>query len=467
MSNTRRRPNLLVLQPDEFRQRALAFRGEDPVITPTLDRLASEALELERCYSTFPVCSPWRASFLTGQYPESNGVTANSNSHTAPYDIRLARHSVTLSDVLSDAGYDCGYIGKWHLDSPDPADYPYLEPRRGDGKVWDAYTPPERRHGFNHWFSYGCCDMHFTPHYWTGEGGPETRLDFERWSPEVEADEAIAYLRAEDGRRNPEQPFFLMVSMNPPHMPFDEVPERYRALYAGRTAEELLTSPIALGEPPAELPEARIRQADELGRIAREVVADYFAAVSGVDEQLGRILDCLEAQGLAEDTIVLFTSDHGDMMGSHSQMYKSLWYWDSIRVPCLLRWPGRLRPGRNPVIVNTADLMPSLLGLMGLAEATPEAVEGEDLSRAWLEGDSPARSGWYYNAELGARGHIDDEGMLVVRRSPRDLEQLIYYDLASDPDQRRNAAAEHPEAVARARARLDAWLEDTGDRWLR
>ncbi len=462
-----RKPNLLILQPDEYRRRAMGFRGEDPVLTPNLDRFAATALELNRCFSTYPVCSPWRASFLTGQFPETTGVTHNCNSVAARFDIRLASRAVCLSDVLSGAGYNCGYIGKWHLDSPNPADAPWLEPAREDGRTWDAWTPPERRHGFDFWFSYGCCDQHFTPHYWTGTGGPETVLQYRGWSPEIEADEAIRYLRAEDGRRDPDRPFLLMVSMNPPHMPFDEVPERYRALYAGLGPDELLTSPVACREAAPELTPAQ--RAASPGHIAeaRRVVGDYFASVSGVDDQLGRILTALEEEGLDEDTIVLFTSDHGEMMGSHGLMYKGVWYFDSTLVPCLLRWPQHISSGRSELVVNTPDWLPTLLGLLGLAAATPAAVEGVNLAPDLLSGRSRPRDGWYYNAELNARGITDDEGQLIVIRDGHDCEREIYYDLTSDPLQTNDIAARRPAAMQAARTRLDAWLRRTGDRWLR
>ena len=151
-------PNLVFVFPDEYRKQAMGFMNEDPVITPNLDAFAKESLVLTQALSNRPVCSPYRAMLFSGKYPHGNGVLTNCNSRTVQFENYLKDTERCFSDVLHDLGYCQGYLGKLHLDPPNEK-YEYTEGPRGDGTIWDAYTPPgPRRHGFDFWYSYGCCD---------------------------------------------------------------------------------------------------------------------------------------------------------------------------------------------------------------------------------------------------------------------------------------------------------------------
>ncbi|MDL2232718.1 sulfatase-like hydrolase/transferase [Ruminococcaceae bacterium OttesenSCG-928-L11] len=463
----KKQPNLLFIMPDEFRQMSMGFLGQDPTLTPCINRLAEESLCLPNAVSSYPVCSPYRASLFTGQYPWRNGVVGNCNTSTAQFGVYLSPGKTTLTDVLADGGYECGYVGKYHLDTPEPKDFDYIESRRGDGKVWDAFTPPHRRHKINFWYSYGCNDKHFKPHYWHNDDKVEDVREVEEWAPAHEADVVMRYLKNEDDRlRDSDKPFALFWSPNPPHMPFDQVPDSYKALYADRTPEELLTRPNALREPAPEIPENQRAERDAFRETATRHVANYFAAVSGIDEQVGKILDTLEHCGLAEDTIVIFTSDHGDMMGSHSLMYKGLWYDECFKVPFLIRWPGRIVPGKKDFFLNPADIMPTLLGLTGLE--CPTGVEGQNLAAGLTADWTPARDeGYYINPAVNARGVQDHRYYFVVVRDHHDEELTILYDREADPFQQENIAASHPEVVAAMRGRLEEWLLRTDDVWVR
>lgn len=224
-------PNLIIVMPDELRQQAVGLTKTDPVITPNLDKFSKEALNLTNAISNCPICSPARAMLFTGKFPVSNGVTDNCYSKTTEFDIQLKETDRCLSDVLQDSGYSQGYIGKFHLDSPNEKDAEYTEGWRGNpengGTLWDAYTPPgPRRHGFNFWYSYGCCDNHLSPHYWLNDAKVNERTDVDAWSVEHETGVAIDYIRNTDNEyRDENKPFFLMVAHNPPHMPFHAVPD--------------------------------------------------------------------------------------------------------------------------------------------------------------------------------------------------------------------------------------------------
>ena len=455
-----RPPNILFVICDELRAQAVPPAREDPTVTPNLDRFADESLALTDMVATSPVCSPYRALLLSGRYPHANGVLENCNSDQEGTANFLKPDEVCFTDVLAANGYQCGYIGKWHLDHPDPASYAHTEGRRRDGRVWDSFTPPGAgRHGCAFWYAYGVYDNHFYPHYWTGVSGIEERIDVHEWSVQHETDVAIDYLRNSAGQRDPEAPFCLVVSHNPPHMPFNRVPAEYRRAYSTLGPERLLNrGNVSLH-----------RQ----GALAAEAVEGYFAAITGIDEQFGRLLACLEEQGLADDTIVIFTADHGEMMGSHGRIGKGVWYEESVRIPFLLRWPGRIEPGQDDLLMSGADVHPTLLGLAGLADAISPQVQGTDYAPLFRGAAMPRPSSAFYlllanaHPELGNRG-IRTHGHTFVRvRESGAAEQLILHDNRSDPYQLRNVAADNPSLVRDLAAELDGWLQRTGDPWQR
>ena len=455
------RPNVLFVICDELRVQAVPPTREDPTVTPNLDRFAAQALALTDVVATYPICSPYRALLLSGRYPHQNGVLENCNSDRKGTANYLSPDETCFTDVLAAHGYQCGYVGKWHLDHPDPASYAHTEGYRRDGRVWDSFTPPgPGRHGCAFWYAYGVYDNHFYPHYWTGDGGIEERIDVRgEWSVRHETDVALDYLRNTSGQRDPAAPFCLVVSHNPPHMPFNRVPAEYRRPYSCLGPERLLNRANVR-------PEGR-------GLAAADSVEGYFAAITGIDEQFGRLLGCLEEQGLADDTIVIFSADHGEMMGSHGRIGKDVWYEEAVRIPFLLRWPGRVAPGRDDLLLGGADVYPTLLGLTGLAGAIPPQVQGTNYAPL-LRGESMPRptSALYLqltnaHPELGSRG-LRTHGHTFVRiRQPGAGEQLILHDNRADPYQLRNAAAANPALVRRLAAELDGWLERTGDPWQR
>ncbi|MBI5094831.1 MAG: sulfatase [Candidatus Hydrogenedentes bacterium] len=452
-----KRPNLLFVFPDEFRRQAIGCTGADPVITPNLDRFATESLLLTNTYSNRPVCSPFRASMLTGRYPFSNGVVTNCYSGSAPYHIQLRESERCISDVLHDRGYHCGYIGKWHLESPHE---PYVDPR-GPKNAWDEYTPlGPRRHGFEFWHSYGCYDDHLHPHYWIGDAPRDKAAHFDEWSPRHETTTAIEFLRNTDGKQRPaDKPFALFMSMNPPHMPFDAVPPEYVERYGAKTCEKLLTRP-------------NVDFTTKEGQIAKRSAKNYFGAVTGIDEQFGRILQCLKEQGLENDTIVVFTSDHGEMMGSHGRMYKSVWFEEAFGIPFIIRWPGKIRPRRDDLLLSVPDFMPTLLSLMGLERDIPKAVEGTDYSAAF-RGEHTRRptSALFIRSapelpDAEVRGIRTMRYTYVIER-PGNTESRSLYDNEQDPYQLKNIAGAQPALEKELERELHTWLDRTRDPWRR
>ncbi len=452
------RPNLVFVFPDEYRPQAVGVANEDPVITPNLDAFAGESLVFTDAISNRPVCSPYRAMLFSGKYPHANGVLGNVNSSTVQYENFLREDERCFSDVLHEAGYAQGYIGKLHLDPPNEEAY-YTEGPRGDGRVWDSYTPPgPRRHGFDFWHSYGCCDWHNQPHYWHGDARIDQRLEVHEWSTKHETDVAVDYIENSTGWRDPDKPFSLFVAFNPPHMPFDQVPAEYVERYGDATHEELLTRPNVA--------------ADERGDRARRDVKNYFAMVTGVDEHFGRILQALDDQGLKENTIVVFTSDHGEMMGSHGLMGKSVWYEESMKVPLMVRWPGHIGVGTDDLLIGTADLTSTLLSLIGHKDVIPDAMQGNDYAAGLLceEIDRPSSAlyletnpGWPEGGRRGVRTH---RYTYVVERSREGDECEILHDNQEDPYQLANVAEDQSGVVSDLKGEMEGWLRKTGDPWI-
>lgn len=444
------RPNLLYVFPDQYRVFALGFMNADPVLTPNLDRFRQQSLFLPNATSSAPVCSPHRAMLFTGRWSHETGVTGNCNSRSDSY---LRADEVCFSDVLDAQGWYCGYIGKLHLDKPTEDDAKYGEGPRGgpNGVVWDTYTPPERRHNFRFWHAYGCCDRHLKPHYWVNDAKIDERLDVDGWSVEHETNVAIDFINNADGKqRDPNKPWALFISHNPPHPPYNQVPDRYREPFKDKTAADLLNRPNVSGEQ------------------GHRAVVDYFSEVYGVDDQFGRLLAALEASGEADNTIVVFTSDHGEMMGSHGRMGKSVIHEESYRVPYLIRWPEKLKDRENPLHLTTPDVMPTLLGMMGAGEQIPQQVQGHDHSQLLLTGRGEQPKSSFYRMGSAAPG----EGNRGIRTDRYTFlvsfgsgETVTLFDNQADPYQLKNIAADNEPLCRELVAELNRWLVAVNDPW--
>lgn len=353
-----KQPNIIYVFADQWRRQAVGFMEQDEVITPHMDRFAQESAVFTQAVSCTPLCSPHRSSLMTGKYALSTGVYTNCKNGLS---VMLSPEETGIGDALKAGGYETGYIGKWHLDLPEQN----VEPNPASGaKEWDAYTPPgPKRMGFDYWYSYGTFDEHLTPHYW--KDSPE-QIQINEWSVAHETDVALAFM---EEKRQQDKPFALFLSWNPPHSPFELVPEKYKELYKDKTIEKRANVQIAdpfLVHTGETIPGGE----EQWERSAK----DYFAAISGIDEQFGRLLESLNNWGIAEHTIVVLTSDHGELLGSHGMFAKHSWHEESIGVPFMIRWPERLRAHVCEEVLNTVDIMPTLLDLAGLS--IPGTVQG-------------------------------------------------------------------------------------------
>lgn len=421
------RPNVVFVFADQWRAQATGYAGDPNVQTPHLDRLRAESADLVNAVSTCPVCSPYRGSLLTGQYALTHGVFMN--------DVPLRNEAASIAEAYKAAGYDTAYIGKWHL----------------DGRGRSNFIPRERRQGFDYWKVLECThNYNQSPYY---ADAPE-KLFWDGYDAIAQTRDAQQYLRDRTGER----PFLLMLSWGPPHNPYETAPEEFRRMY----------DPDALV--------LRENVPDDAAAWARRDLAGYYAHCSALDACVGDLLRTLDETGLAENTVFVFTSDHGDMLGSQGQMRKQRPYDESIRVPLLLRYPAALgRAGR--VIAKpfgTPDIMPTLLGLCDVP--IPAGVEGADhaplLRGEERDGDGAALIACYapFGEWTRKSGGREYRGVRTRRHTyVRDLDgPWLLYDNEADPFQMRNLA-DAPSARS-IQAELDAMLRqilrERGDAFL-
>ncbi len=365
-SRQRKLPNVVFLFSDQQHARTVSAYGGTPVLTPNIDRLAREGRRFDNSISTYPVCSPYRGMLLTGLSPMHNGVVGN--------DTPLPDNLPTFGKLFRDAGYRTGYIGKWHLEST----------RRG-------FVPPARRQGFDDfWAVHSCNHEHFYSPYYRDD--PNRELTHRGYEPHSQAALAIELIRQS---AQTEKPFCLVLSFGPPHGPYKaprENERRFRPeedipLPANVNEREVVDELLRTDNRPITKRQARSRAnhravLDNDLRIRRRILRGYYGACEALDVSVGRILDALDDLNLADDTIVVYTSDHGDMVGSHRMLSKQLPFEESIHTPFLLRYPRSVEAGSSTAaLLEPTDILPTLLSLAGV-EYEAEAFDGRDRSQA-------------------------------------------------------------------------------------
>lgn len=327
-----KKPNILVIVADQWRAQSFGYAGDPNVHTPNLDKLASISINITNAISGCPVCSPFRASLLTGQRPLTHGVFVN--------DVPLKTKAVTIAKVLKQAGYDTACIGKWHVD--------------GHGR--DTFIPRERRQGFDYWKVRECTHDYNNSQYY---GDTPERLTWKGYDAIAQTEDAKNYITQHAGSP---KPFFLYLAWGPPHNPYETAPDEYKRLY---NAADIRLRPNV---PPS--------AADK----ARKDFAGYYAHCTALDHCIGDLWQTLKDAGLEQNTIILFTADHGDMLGSQANIRKQRPWDESIRIPLLIRYPSAFGDSGKQygALINAQDLMPTLLGLSKVK--IPGTVEGLDYS---------------------------------------------------------------------------------------
>jgi arylsulfatase A-like enzyme len=412
------RPNVLFLMADQWRAQATGYAGDPNVKTPHLDRLAARSANFVNAVSGLPVCSPCRASLLTGQRPLTHGVFLN--------DVPLNPRATTIAKVLKMNGYDTGFIGKWHVD--------------GHGRV--RFIPPERRQGFDYWKALECTHDYNNSVYYAD--GPTKRV-WPGYDAFAQTEDARRYLRA---HAKGKKPFALFVSWGPPHNPYPTAPRKYRAMYDPARLKLRANVPAAAAQ------------------AARRDLAGYYGHCTALDACVGELWKTLREAGIEENTLLVFTSDHGDMLGSHNLSRKQKPWDEAIRVPLVLHLPRQLgtRGRKLTAPINTEDLMPTMLGLCGVA--IPRSVEGIDYSGHARGEKNPSDSAALITcvAPFGewtrGKGGREFRGVRSERYTyVRDLKgPWLLYDNEKDPYQLDNLVGKQEHTGLQAK--LDRLLRD-------
>ena len=461
------RPNILFIYPDQMRYDAMGCSGNPVIKTPNIDRLSAEGVHFTEAYTSYPICCPFRASVMTGKYAQGHGMIQNH--------FPLRGGQTFLAEILRDAGYRTGYVGKWHL----------------EGGPKPGFVPPDRRFGFEHFVGFNRGHEYMSSIYYDDVG---QAYHSARYEPDYQTDQFLEFIsnaaEADDGR-----PFFGYVSYGPPHFPMD-MPDHLRRVYA---PDEV---PLPPGVPDPDLQkrvqahrneilcggdprsghrshaahETKKVGESETEREVREFIAEYFGMIHNIDWNLGRVLNRLDALGIAERTIVVFFSDHGDMCGQHGSYcgIKNQAYRAAMHVPLIIRYPARFKTRRTGAMVDVGvDMMATILDICGLE--LPPARNSESYLPV-LDGrsDTAREVIWYQVftqtggnpgefAPFAERG-IRTRDWLYVRR--RD-ERALLFDERTDPNEQVNLVNEpaHTGLMDEFDARIADHMKSTGDRW--
>ncbi len=470
------RPNIVVIVADQMRRPAMGFWSKpeyagalngvsDPVKTPHLDALAAEGVVFTQAIANFPLCSPFRGMLLSGLYPHKNGV--NNNTRKDRTDS-LREDVDTLPEVLRDSGYATALVGKahWHVNRPvfdENGDYQGTESSPGGHYLaetdYDTYIPPgPGRQGFDYWYQ-SISHNHQNPLIYSNDpsaiDGKADGVQHRKgvYSSVDQANQIIEYLQTENSKRDVNSPFFVLWTLDPPHSPYESIAdtdaEIFREFYEDAAIGDLLNRPNA--DP----------------NIGAKFIRYYLSMVTLIDREIGRVVASLKEQGLYENTIIVFTSDHGELMGSHGDTGKNKVFEESLGIPLIVSFPEKLSHRVESALLGIPDIMPTLLGLAELESKTPQYLDGENLAPLLLDPDSASdlrrKSSFYY----GPKGQLGVRTERYTYAIERDGALLALFDNVKDPYQLSPLKLKGLPDVDRAflRKELGSWICGTDHPW--
>ena len=425
------RPNVLFILSDDQGPWAMRCAGNTDIITPALDEIAAAGIRFTDFFCVSPVCSPARASLMTGDIPSRHGVHDWIRAgNVGDQRVDFLAGQTLLTDCVAAAGYRCGLIGKWHLGASDMP-----------------------RAGYVTWFAH---PSGMSPYYNVPMQDGNRTVTIERYLTDEISDRALTFVRDESRRA---EPFWLSLNYTAPHYPWiDAHPREYTDLYAGCAFESCPQERphpwTAYGNPAT----------DEGFRRPRESLIGYFAATTAMDAGIARVLRELDKLELTQSTLVIFMSDNGMNCGQHGIWGKGNgtrpqnMYDTSVKVPCLIAQPGRIAPGVSDALLSGYDLFPTLLAYLGLADSPARPRPGRSFS-ALLEGRALRRDdAVVVYDEYGPVRMVRTREWKYVHRYPDGPHEL--YDLRNDAGERRNVVddATYRATVAMLRARLAEWF---------
>lgn len=442
-----RKPNLIYVFADQLRHQSCGYGGDEYARTPNIDRLAGESFSFRNAISSTPVCSAYRATLLTGKYCSSTGMAIN--------ELRMSPEHECIGHVLTRGGYQTGYIGKWHL---------WANQLGHHDEAINGFVPPgPYRMGFDgYWAAYNFNHEYYNSPYFRNT---PTREIHKIYEPDSQTNMAIEYIRQAAAKPDP---FALFLSWGPPHDPWN--PENVPPDYAEKFRNVNFVKPPNYSTQPDPYADNWARPAKNYDSMWNDYKRAYYAQASSVDADLGRLMKALEEQGLADNTIVAFSSDHGEMFGAHGRRAKLIFYEEALRIPFLIRWPKHIRPGQSAdTCFASPDIMPTVLSMMGLP--VPKTVEGTDLSgiplgtsrsepdAAYMQGMGTT-AGWQDGTEW--RGVRDKQYTYGIYH--RDRHELLF-DRKADPYEMKNLAEDraHAATLAHYREKLQKFMREHND----
>ena len=429
----KRRPNILWICTDQQRWDTISSLGNNCIRTPNIDRLANEGVAFLNAFCQSPICTPSRSSFLTGMYPSSVHGCGNGND-------RWAEAAPLVTKTLADSGYRCGLVGKLHL----AGCHGRIEPRPED----DGYSVFHWSHSHKDMWPEG----HSYADWVRKKGGDLGEMYQEKgyMDPELHqtkfcADKAIEFIEENAGH-----PWLMSVNIFDPHVPFDP-PQSYLDKYDPESVPDPLfrESDLAAQKKLAGV-DFQVVASDPESFQAKEKIAAYYAMIEQIDDHVGRMLDCLNRSGQLEDTLVIFTSDHGEMLGDHGLITKGCRFYEGlVHVPLIISWPGVISQGiRKHSLVELIDIAPTLLDYAGIEKG--ERMIGRSLRRL-LESDVDVhrkfvRCEYYRALSLIAPGREGWEGSYATMIRTDRYKLVVYhghesgelFDLEKDPGEFNN-----------------------------
>ncbi|UDQ98678.1 sulfatase-like hydrolase/transferase [Lentisphaerota bacterium WC36G] len=471
-----KKPNILFIFPDQMRRNALGIWSQkgynnvlptpgDPVITPNLDKLARQSAIFTRASATFPLCSPYRAMLMTGTYPHENGIEMNCYiNRKSGLNLKLT----TLTDVLAQNGYDTGYVGKTHW-YRNLAEFDnnnnYVGVNNGTQFVnkYDTYIAPGRGRLSNRYWVQTIGDNHFDHYIYSNQPQlVEGKKDGEAkkthiFSPIHEADAVVAFLKNKNGERSKDKPFSMVWAPNPPHpdysKPEDTEVEVYNKYFRDRAIKDIFVR-------------KNVDFNGVRGKKIQGVGPVYLSHICSIDREIGRVLDALEESGEAGNTIVVFTSDHGEMLGSHGKLGKGPILNESFYVPFLVRYPKVIKHRIEDLNLTAVDVMPTVLGMVGLGSKIPVTVRGTDFSKGILTNDysiTPKPKDALHIISRQSRGIVTERYTYSVSLK----HEPILYDNKNDIWQTKNIypSGVSKEVLTDIQKRLGDYLNKIDDPW--
>jgi len=449
------KPNIIYVFADQLRSDVLGYAGDKKAITPNIDKFSQQAVDFCNAVAVTPVSTAYRASLFTGKYTSSTGMVIN--------ELNMNPNHRTVAHVLSEGGYDLGYVGKVHLNDQYRRPYNKGPERFGFDGFWAAYS-------FNH--------NSYNAFYDTDdENGERVRVDLKgTYSPPVFTGLAMDYIKKQ---ANQDKPFALFLSWNPPHDPW------IKSNVDPKCYEKFKDTKFEL--PPnfkEEVDQYMDRYPGEYfngkkswkknfteGGGYQEAMRCYYSMVNSIDEQFGKIVSLVDSLGISDNTIIVFTSDHGEMMASQGRMYKLTFYDEAARIPFLVRYPAVKTKGTSDVCLNTPDIAPTLLSLAGLADKTPKEMEGQDLSFA-VKGKKGKEPAFAFMQGMG-HTHMWQDGFewrsvrdkrYTYARYLRDNSEVLI-DRLKDPYMKENVAGkkEFASTMKKMRSRMQSKMAELSD----